>query len=364
MAIVVYKFGGTSIDTPEKRDRIIEITKKSLAQGDRVVIVVSAMGRKGQPYATDTLLSLLPSGTDAAPAVVDLISSCGECISACVLADVFKQAGVSAHPMTALQAGIKTDGRFGGAKILGIDKNAILEKLEDQQIVIITGFQGYSLNNELTTLGRGGSDTTAIALAGYLKAERTVIYTDVFGVAQTDPRIIPEVVYLRAIDFESMLYLAEHGAKVIHPNAVRTAMELGVPFEIKDVMSDEGGTLVGVKGEAPGGLIGAVVSRNDGTVFNEWSAEESPGSIYVDYEKADMLAVVCDGSERCTPAKINRFLKECEFSSLRYYEKGRKGVWLLPESHGKKALQALFARLYEKVGEDETVYRPSQPETT
>lgn len=364
MAIVVYKFGGTSIDTTEKRDRIIEIVRASLTQEDQVVIVVSAMGRKGQPYATDTLLSLLPSGAEAAPEVTDLISSCGECIAACVLADSFKMAGLPAYPMTALQAGIKTDGKFGGAKILSIDKRGILEKLEEKKVVIVTGFQGYSLNNELTTLGRGGSDTTAIALAGYLKADRAVIFTDVFGVAQTDPRVIPEVLYLRSIDFESMLFLAEHGAKVIHPNAVRTAMELGVPFEIRDVMSDEGGTLIGLEGEAPGGLIGAVVSHNAGALFDDWKAEESPSSIYVDYAKTDMLAVICDDSERCTPGKINHLLKEYEFSTLRYSEKGRKGVWLLPEGHGEKALKALFAGLYRIVDKKEAAYRPSQPETT
>lgn len=363
MPTVVFKFGGTSVNSAEKRERIIALSKREIEKGNSVVCVVSAMGRSGDPYATDTLLSLLPSGKDADKNVSDLLASCGETISACVVADCFKTRGLKAFPMTAFQAGILTDGKFSDARITDIDTKMMRQKLKEGYVIIVTGFQGYSENNELTTLGRGGSDTTAIAVGGALGACGVVIYSDVPGVAQADPRVIPNAKFLKTMDFNSMLFLAALGAKVLHPNAIRTAIKFKMPFEAKDISHDEGGTLIGLTGEAVGGLFGMTVFK--GTKVYEASGNDAgdvelydkdgkavlltdidgKNKLLKEYKGHYFLAACCDHSGRLTPLMISDILKKEGFQFAATFKNGGKAVWALPEDKANDAMKAVFSKL-------------------
>ncbi|NLW92252.1 MAG: aspartate kinase, partial [Syntrophomonadaceae bacterium] len=191
MTTVVQKFGGTSVSTPELRNRVCEIIASTIKSGQQAVVVVSAMGRVNDPYATDTFVNLMKeTNPNPAPRELDLIMSCGELISAALLASQLTSCGLPARCLTGEQAGLITDGNFGNAHIQYVNPRNILACLEDGFIPIVTGFQGVSENGELTTLGRGGSDTTASALGVALNAEVIDIFTDVGGVMTADPRIV------------------------------------------------------------------------------------------------------------------------------------------------------------------------------
>lgn len=246
MSLIVQKFGGTSVKTPESRKAALKHILEAKKDGKDVVVVVSAMGRKGDPYATDTLIELLKSqGGILCPKKQDLIMACGEIISCTVMAQLIESEGFPSEAMTGFQAGILTTAEFGNADIIKIDPKPILERLIDGKIVVVAGFQGQTERAEITTLGRGGSDTTAVALGGYLGAEMVEIYTDVPGVAVIDPRLIPEAPFLPQVSFEEMLAMAKKGAKVIHPRAVKAAMDFDMPFRIKSTFDEGEGTLVG-----------------------------------------------------------------------------------------------------------------------
>jgi aspartate kinase len=171
--------------------------------------------------------------------------SCGEIISAAVMASYIEAQGVKAEAMTGFQAGILTTADFGNADILEVDPAPIKEKLKEGKVVVVAGFQGRTENNEITTLGRGGSDTTAVVLGGYLKADEVEIYTDVPGIAVTDPRIIPEAPFIPNISFDEVIKMAESGAKVIHPRAVKAAKAFNMPLRIKSTFDESDGTLIG-----------------------------------------------------------------------------------------------------------------------
>ena len=212
MSLVVMKFGGSSVATAESRAAAISHIKKELELGNQVVVVVSAMGRRGDPYATDTLLSLV-KGSD--PLMKDLVSSCGETISACVFADELIENGVPAKPFTGESAHILTDGTFGKASVTAIETEPIRETLAQGIVPVITGFQGRTSEGETTTLGRGGSDTSAALIGGYLQADVVDIYTDVPGIARADPRIVPGAAFMDSISQHDMKTLAEWGSLVI-----------------------------------------------------------------------------------------------------------------------------------------------------
>ena len=246
MALIVQKFGGTSVKSPENRKAVLNHILKAKEKGNDVVVVVSAMGRLGDPYATDTLIELLKAqGGKLCSKKKDLIMSCGEIISAAVMASYIEAQGVKAEAMTGFQAGILTTADFGNADILEVDPAPIKEKLKEGKVVVVAGFQGRTENNEITTLGRGGSDTTAVVLGGYLKADEVEIYTDVPGIAVTDPRIIPEAPFIPNISFDEVIKMAESGAKVIHPRAVKAAKAFNMPLRIKSTFDESDGTLIG-----------------------------------------------------------------------------------------------------------------------
>jgi aspartate kinase len=245
LKIIVQKFGGTSIATVEGRAKAMERIIGAKERGYSPVVVVSAMGRKGEPYATDTLIDLVKAiHNEIESRELDLLISTGEVISTVVMATSLKAKGYEAIAMTGGQAGIVTDSNHCNAQILEIDPNPIRSQLAQGRIVIVAGFQGVSKENSVTTLGRGGSDTTATALGAAVKAEVVEIYTDVDGVMATDPRMVPDAAILKDISYKEICEMAYQGAKVIHPRAVEAAMDGKVPIMIKNTFSDAEGTLI------------------------------------------------------------------------------------------------------------------------
>ncbi|MDK2931465.1 MAG: aspartate kinase [Bacillota bacterium] len=239
------KFGGTSVGDEEARlkarDRVISAKK----QGFDPVVVVSAMGRRPGPYATDSLLDLVRSkGLPMDARGLDLLASCGEVISCVVMAGYLKAAGYEAVPLTGAQAGIRTDAQFGDASIQGINTARLLDVLASGQIPVVAGFQGVTDDGEITTLGRGGSDTTATALGVALRAECVEIYTDVEGVMTVDPKIVPEARLISAITYFEVEELANNGAKVVHPRAVHIAQQGGIPVRVRSTFAESEGTFI------------------------------------------------------------------------------------------------------------------------
>lgn len=245
MRIIVQKFGGTSVASPEGREKALAKIIKAKEDGFSVVVVVSAMGRSGDPYATDTLINLVKTlGAPVNPREMDLLISCGEIISTVVMAQTLEKAGHSAVALSGGQAGIVTDQNFGEAQIMAINPENILRRLGEGNIVIVAGFQGRTADGDITTLGRGGSDTTATALGSALDAELVEIYTDVDGVMTVDPRIIPEAKILRELTYQEICEMANNGAKVVHPRAVAIARDKKVPVKVKSTFTEDGGTLI------------------------------------------------------------------------------------------------------------------------
>jgi len=246
--VVVQKFGGTSVATPETRRAAYRHVERALDEGYRVAVVVSAMGRRGDPYATDTLLSLLDSGDGAGrepdPRDRDLLMSCGEIISAVVFAHELRSRGHRVRVFTGAQAGIVTSEDFGNARILDVRTDGLKAALEAGEIAVVTGFQGCTESGDVTTLGRGGSDTTATALGVALGAEVVDIFTDVSGIMTADPRIVEDARQLRQVTYTEICNMAYQGAKVIHPRAVELAMQGNVPIRVRSTLSDDPGTLV------------------------------------------------------------------------------------------------------------------------
>lgn len=253
MRIIVQKFGGTSVASPESRSHVADRVERAVRDGYGTVVVVSAMGRLGDPYATDTLIQLANAAcTEMAPREMDLLLSCGEIISSVVMAGVLKSRGIPATVLTGGQAGIVTDDGFGSARILKVDPQPVLRRLREGLVVVVPGFQGRTQTGEVTTLGRGGSDTSAAAIGGALHAQVVEIYTDVDGVKTADPRLVPEARTLAVTTYDEIAQMAHYGAKVVHPSAVEIAMQHRVPLRIKSTFEEAPGTLITYSLEAAG----------------------------------------------------------------------------------------------------------------
>lgn len=245
MRILVQKFGGTSLSTKEARGHVISHIRRELDNGFRLVVVVSAMGRKGDPYATDTLLDLVAEGNGSLQArEQDLLMACGEIISAAKLSSLLAEQKITSVVLTGAQAGFRTDSQYGNARILDIVPTRVLEELQQKDVVIVTGFQGQNQGGDFTTLGRGGSDTSATALGAALHAEMVDIYTDVDGILTADPRIVEDAQPLDYVSYTEICNMAHQGAKVIHPRAVEIAMQSGIPVRVRSTFSESEGTLV------------------------------------------------------------------------------------------------------------------------
>lgn len=245
MRILIQKFGGTSLSTDHAREHVIRHISRERNNGFAVVVVVSAMGRQGDPYATDTLLQLIRDNGDQLPARErDMLLGCGEIISAAALCSVLAYSGISAVVLTGGQAGILTDEQYGQARIKEIHPEKILSHLHSGKVVIVTGFQGSTVQGDLTTLGRGGSDTSATALGAALRAELVDIYTDVSGILTADPRIVQEAKPLPIVTYAEICNMARQGAKVIHPRAVEIAQQARIPLRVRSTFTEDTGTLV------------------------------------------------------------------------------------------------------------------------
>ena len=245
MSIIVQKFGGTSVSSNERRNQVIAKVKKIIENGDSPVVVVSAMGRIGAPYATDTLLSLVKDDFKKYnKQASDMLMCCGEIISSVVMSNALYEAGIDSVPLTGGQAGIITNNSFTEAQFIESETKLIKEIINKGKVPIVTGFQGITKEGYFTTLGRGGSDTTACILGVALEAKEIEIYTDVDGIMTADPRIVENASLIDVISYNEVFQFADQGAKVIHPRAVDLARKGNIPVVIKNTMSDCRGTLI------------------------------------------------------------------------------------------------------------------------
>ncbi len=260
MRIKVLKFGGTSVRTHEARMAAALRVISAKEQGFTPVVVVSAIGRRGEPYATDTLVQLLrdiDSSVEPDERELDLVMACGEILSSVVFAHSLKTLGHRAMAMRGGQAGIRTDGRYGAARILGVNPIGLFEVIRRGAIPVVCGFQGVWVQGglpgaELTTLGRGGSDTSAAAVGAAIGAEAVEIYTDVDGVKSADPDFVPEAPTLEKVTYDEVAEIAHLGAKVLHPRAAEIGMKFSIPIWVKNTFSQARGTEVVPRESLPG----------------------------------------------------------------------------------------------------------------
>ncbi len=261
--IVVQKYGGSSVATVEKINQVASRIAKTVASGHRVCVVVSAMA-----HTTDELLAKAKQITESPPRrELDMLLSCGERASMALLSMAVIEQGLEAISFTGSQCGIMTNDRHWGAEIVEVRPFRVTDELERGRVVIVAGFQGVSYKREITTLGRGGSDTTAVALAAALGAEYCEICSDVDGVYSADPRVVDAAKLLASIGHDDMLELAAHGAKVLHPAAVEFARKSKIALWARGTTSDGRGTRIdgGPSGSARGekeSAVGVSSQRN------------------------------------------------------------------------------------------------------
>ncbi len=260
MSLVVQKYGGTSVGSVERIQSVAQRVMKTAQTGNSVVVVVSAMGK-----TTDTLVQLANAiSTNPSRREMDMLLSTGEQVSIALLCMALQELGQSAISMTGAQVGIVTEAHHSRARILKIQTERLERHLNEGKVVVVAGFQGISSIDELeiTTLGRGGSDTSAVALAASLKADRCEIYTDVPGILTADPRLVPDAQLMDEITADEMLELASLGAKVLHPRAVEIARNYGVPLVVLSSWTDDPGTRVISPTPQPRSLEGLEIARS------------------------------------------------------------------------------------------------------
>lgn len=246
MSIIVQKYGGTSVSKEDSRIKIAKNAVILAEAGNKVVIVVSAMGRRGEPYATDTLIDFFKGVNNVSGNHnLDLLMSCGENISSAIMANTIESFGKKAIALTGFQSGIITNDNFGDAKVVKVDPKNILEYLNKEYIVVVTGFQGVTENGLVTTLGRGGSDTTAAIIGEAIDADSIEIFTDVDGVMTADPRLVKNAKILKEIGYDEMYQMAVDGAKVVDSKAIAVAKRGNKPLIIKNTFNDKNdGTVI------------------------------------------------------------------------------------------------------------------------
>ena len=274
MALIVQKYGGTSVGNPERIQAVAERVKRFRGQGHDVVVVVSAMSG-----VTDSLIKLAKGVHSEPPArELDALLATGEQQTIALLSMALEKIGCPARSYTGYQAHIRTDSAFGKARIMQIDEKRIHEDLKKGLVVVVAGFQGVDEDGNITTLGRGGSDTTAVALAAALKADECQIYTDVDGVYTTDPRIVPQARRLDRITFEEMLEMASLGSKVLQIRSVEFAGKYRVPLRVLSSFEEGPGTLITYEEnemEAP--LISGIAFNRDEAKLTIRGVPDKPG---------------------------------------------------------------------------------------
>lgn len=240
MDLLVQKYGGSSVANAERIKTVSRRIADAKKTGRRLVVVVSAMGD-----TTDELIQLARQVTDEpSEREMDLLLSTGEMVSVTLVAMALRALGCDAISLTGAQAGIRTDSSHSRARIVAIDPKRVRHELEQDRVVIVAGFQGITDRSDITTLGRGGSDTTAVALAASLSASVCEIYTDVDGVYTADPRVVPNARKLEVISYDEMLELAKLGARVMHPRSVELGQVYEIPIAVRSSFNDNPGTLI------------------------------------------------------------------------------------------------------------------------
>ena len=276
MDIVVQKFGGTSVGSVERIAAVAELIKKSSTE-DKLVVVVSAMSGE-----TNKLISLAKNFSENPNRrEFDALVSTGEKVSSSLLAIALDSIGVKAKSLSASQISMKTTDSYSKARILDIDSSKIIQTIEEGYVPIITGFQGVTEHGDVTTLGRGGSDTTAVAVAANLKAKRCDIYTDVNGIYTTDPRVVPEAKKLDSITMEEMLEMAGKGAKVIQIRAVEFANKFKVPVRVLSSFEPGSGTLISLEeNNMENALVSGIAFQKDQVKITLHGVVDTPGIAY------------------------------------------------------------------------------------
>jgi aspartate kinase len=274
MPLIVQKFGGSSVATPEKILRAARRAIRAQQEGNQVVMVTSAMGD-----TTDDLLELAAKITDKPPArEMDMLLSTGEQVSVALMAIAIHSLGHKAVSLTGAQIGVKTDASYRKARIKSIETARLRKSLDDGNIVIAAGFQGIDDDFNITTLGRGGSDTTAVALAAVLRADACEIYTDVDGVYTTDPRVVPEARRVGRISYDEMLELASLGAGVMHSRSIEFGKKFDVPIHVRSSFTDSTGTMIVAQPERPDlPVSGAAITKDEARITVE-GVVDKPGS--------------------------------------------------------------------------------------
>ena len=274
--IIVQKFGGTSVGSEERIASVAKIVKEA-SKNNPIVVVVSAMSGE-----TNRLIKLAKSfGDNPSKREFDALVSTGEKVSAALLAMALQQIDVPAKSYSASQISMRTTDSYSKAKILDVDGNKIQETLDAGIVPIITGFQGITESGDVTTLGRGGSDTTAVAIAAQLGAERCDIYTDVDGIYTTDPRVVPEAKKIDVITMEEMLEMAGQGAKVIQIRAVEFANKYNVPVRVLSSFEPGNGTLISLEEKnMENGLVSGIAFQKDQVKFTLHGVSDTPGMAY------------------------------------------------------------------------------------
>ena len=330
--MIVQKFGGTSVGSEERIASVAQIIKKA-SSNNSVIVVVSAMSGE-----TNRLIKLAKSfGDNPSKREFDALISTGEKVSAALLAMALHQIGVKAKSYTASQISMRTTDSYSKARILDVDGKKIENALNEGIIPIITGFQGITESGDVTTLGRGGSDTTAVAIAAQMHAERCDIYTDVDGIYTTDPRVVPEAKKLDIITMEEMLEMAGQGAKVIQIRAVEFANKYKVPVRVLSSFEPGNGTLISLEeNNMENGLVSGIAFQKDQVKFTLHGVSDTPGiafgilgplsdaNIEVDVivqnvsvsGKTDFTFTVSKEDEISTRDVINNLKKTLEFDDL------------------------------------------------
>lgn len=245
MDIIIQKFGGTSVATKQARAQVIKKISAAIAAGFSPIVVVSAIGRIGAPYATDTLLEFIKANAGEMNAYeTDVLLSCGELISAVTISTILNNQGIAAKTFTGGQAGIITDDHHTAASLLYTTPIKIITALNKGIVPVVAGFQGVTTNDDITTLGRGGSDTSASILGASVNASRIEIYTDVDGIMTADPKICDHVSKIEQLSYNEVFQMSDSGARVIHSKAVEYAMLANIPLIIKNTFSDDEGSII------------------------------------------------------------------------------------------------------------------------
>jgi aspartate kinase len=340
VALVVQKYGGSSVESADRIKKVAERIVRTRKEGHDVVVVVSAMGD-----TTDELTDLAQQVSPAPPArEMDMLLTAGERISNALVAMAIHSLGAEARSFTGSQAGMLTTSKHGDARIVEVNPYRLREALAEGHIVLVAGFQGMSEDSkDITTLGRGGSDTTAVALAAALEADVCEIYTDVDGIFSADPRIVPKAQHLDTVTYEEMLELAACGAKVLHLRAVEYARRYNVPLRVRSSYNDKPGTLVsGSIEEIPLEnpiITGVAHDRSEGKITLT-GVPDTPGMA------ARIFRTVADAE-----INIDMVLQNISTSKV-----GRTDItFTLPRSDGPTAVAAL-EKAKDQVGFEQLIY--------